>query len=61
MQKFWLFVLVLTSSVAVAQFRQPSALQQRIIEIMRSDIRTDAERARDRNRQAPQVLRPEGW
>jgi predicted methyltransferase len=56
MQRIWIFALMLVSSVAVAQPGPPSELQQRIIEIMQSDIRTDAERARDRNRQAPQVL-----
>lgn len=56
MQRIWLIALGLTASAAVAQFAPPSALQQRVMEIMRSDIRTDAERARDRNRQAPQVL-----
>jgi predicted methyltransferase len=47
---------MLVSCGVAAQTGQPSALQQRIVEIMRSDIRTDAERARDRNRQAPEVL-----
>jgi len=45
------------SATALAQFGgPPSELQQRVIEAMQSDIRTDAERARDRNRQAPQIL-----
>jgi predicted methyltransferase len=56
MRRIWLLALVIVSPAAYAQFGQPSALQQRINEIMQSDIRTDAERARDRNRQAPQVL-----
>lgn len=56
MQRIWIVGLLLFSSSALAQFGQPSAFQQRIQEIMNSDIRTDDERARDRNRQAPQVL-----
>jgi predicted methyltransferase len=56
MRTICLLSLILLSTTASAQFGQPSALQQRIIEIMQSDIRTDAERSRDRNRQAPQVL-----
>jgi predicted methyltransferase len=56
MRTIWLLSLTLLSSIANAQFGQPSPLQQRIIEIMQSEIRTDAERERDRNRQAPQVL-----
>ena len=56
MRKIRVFVLTLVSSAAIAQFGPQSELQQRIAEIMQSDIRTDAERARDRNRQAPQVL-----
>ena len=51
-----LLTLSLFCLSAAAQPGQPSALQQRIVEIMQSDIRSDAERARDRNRQAPQVL-----
>lgn len=49
---------MLASQIATAQFgRPPSALQQRIFEIMQeSEIRTEAERARDSNRQAPQIL-----
>jgi predicted methyltransferase len=50
-----LALLVMPS--AFAQFGPQSAFQQRIAEIMQSSpIRTDDERARDRNRQAPQVL-----
>ena len=56
MRRISLLTLCLVSLSAAAQFGQPSALQQRINEIMQSDIRTDAERARDQNRQAPQVL-----
>ncbi len=49
--------LSLWSMHASAQFgQQQSEIEQRVSEAMRSDIRTDAERARDRNRQAPQVL-----
>lgn len=51
-----LVLFTLLSSIANAQFAQISPLQQRVMEIMQSEIRTDAERARDRNRQAPQVL-----
>ena len=51
-----LLALLLVSPAALAQFGPPSALQRQVIEIMQSDIRSDAERARDRNRQAPQVL-----
>ena len=56
MRRISLLALSLISFAAFAQFGPPSPLQQRIIEIMQSDIRTDAERARDQNRQAPQVL-----
>mgnify|MGYP001818244078 CR=1 FL=1 len=56
MHRIRVFALLLISTGAIAQFGPPSELQQRIMEIMQSDIRTDAERARDRNRQAPQVL-----
>lgn len=34
----------------------PGEIRQRVTEAMQSEIRTDEERARDRNRQAPQVL-----
>jgi predicted methyltransferase len=56
MRRISLFALLLVTVAAWAQFRQLSPLQQRVVEIMQSDIRTDAERARDGNRQAPQVL-----
>ena len=47
----------LLSASGFAQFGAPqSELQRQVVEAMQSDIRTDAERARDRNRQAPQVL-----
>ena len=43
--------------VALGQFGQPtSPLQQSIYAAMQSEIRSDAERARDRNRQPMQVL-----
>ena len=51
-----LFLITLVASPALAQFGQPSPFQQRVLEAMQSEIRTDEERARDRNRQAPQVL-----
>jgi len=56
MRLVFLIALSFASSFALAQFGPPSAFQQRVQEIMQSEIRTDDERARDRNRQAPQVL-----
>lgn len=56
MRRISLLALSLVSFAAAAQLDEPGTLQQRINQIMQSDIRTDAERARDRNRQAPQVL-----
>jgi predicted methyltransferase len=56
MRSAFLMVLVLASPLAIAQFPPPSPFQQRVMEAMQSEIRTDEERARDRNRQAPQVL-----
>jgi predicted methyltransferase len=48
---------LLVSQLATAQFgAPPSELQQSVMEAMRSDMRTDQERARDRNRQPAQVL-----
>lgn len=41
---------------AYAQFAPPSEFQQRVFEVMESDIRTDEERARDANRQPAEVL-----
>jgi predicted methyltransferase len=52
-----LIMFVIAAPLASAQFGQPpSPLQQAVIAAMQSEIRTDAERARDQNRQAPQVL-----
>jgi predicted methyltransferase len=48
-------LLAVTSS-SIAQFDPPSAFQQRVLEVMQSEIRTEEERARDRNRQPAQVL-----
>ena len=56
MRPAFLTLLIVLSSAASAQLGQPSPFQQRVLEIMQSEIRTDEERARDRNRQAPQVL-----
>ena len=50
-------IFSLLSQLGFAQFGQPaSPLQQRVLAAMQSEIRTDAERARDRNRQPAQVL-----
>lgn len=51
-----LTVLALFSQLALAQFGPPSAFQQRVFEVMQSDIRTEEERSRDANRQPAQVL-----
>jgi predicted methyltransferase len=56
MRLAFIAVTALLITPAYAQFGQPSAFQQRVTEVMQSDIRTDEERARDRDRQAPQVL-----
>jgi len=49
--------LFCVSELVLAQFGQPqSPLQQRVSEAMQSEIRTDTERARDRNRLPAQVL-----
>ena len=51
----FLTILVLPG-LALAQFGPRSPFQERVFEAMQSEIRTDEERARDRNRQAAQVL-----
>lgn len=56
MQRVLLFIAFTIPLAVAGQPAPPTPFQQEILEIMRSDIRTDAERARDRNRQAPQVL-----
>lgn len=48
--------LALLAPLAVAQFPPPSPFQQRVLEVMQSDLRTDEERARDQERQPAQVL-----
>jgi predicted methyltransferase len=49
-------ILALACAPALAQFGPPSAFQQRVQEIMQSDLRTEEERARDQDRQPAQVL-----
>ncbi|MDE0005879.1 MAG: hypothetical protein OXQ29_24575 [Rhodospirillaceae bacterium] len=50
-------VIVMAFSVSYAQSgNAPNELQQAVFEAMQSEIRTEAERARDRNRQPVQVL-----
>jgi len=56
MRRNWLLAAFLICCVAGAQPGPQTDLQRQIAEIMQSDIRTDEERARDRNRQAPEVL-----
>ena len=57
MRLMFFVVLTVISPLAFAQFGQPpSPLQQQVFAAMQSEIRTDAERARDRNRQPAQVL-----
>lgn len=51
-----LAALTLLSPLTYAQFAPPSPFQQRVLEVMESDIRTDEDRARDRERQPAQVL-----
>lgn len=52
-----LTALALISPLALAQFGQPpSPLQQAVLAAMQGELRTDEERARDRNRQPAQVL-----
>jgi predicted methyltransferase len=46
----------LASSLSFAQPPPPSPFQQRVLEIMESDVRTAEDRARDRERQPHQVL-----
>jgi predicted methyltransferase len=48
--------LALLSPLAVAQFAPPSPFQQRVLEVMQNELRTDEERARDSERQPAQVL-----
>lgn len=49
-------VLAFLSQLAHAQPAPPSAFQQRVLEVMEGELRTEEERARDRNRQPAQVL-----
>jgi predicted methyltransferase len=50
-------ILLLAAPVSYAQFGGPqNELQQAVTEAMQSEIRTEQERARDRNRQPAQVL-----
>jgi len=50
-------LILVTTTAAVAQpGGAGSEIRQLVIAAMQSDIRTDAERARDSNRQAPEVL-----
>ena len=57
MRLAFFIVLIVAAGITFAQFGQPpSPLQQAVFEAMQSEIRTDEERARDRNRQPAQVL-----
>ena len=47
---------LLTAATAGAQPANPTPFQQRVIEAMQGEIRTDAERARDANRMPAEVL-----
>ncbi len=49
-------ICVFLAAPAMAQPGPASEFQQRVMEVMQSDIRTDEERARDANRQPAQVL-----
>jgi predicted methyltransferase len=52
-----LLALSMATPISFAQFGGPaSELQRSVLEAMQSEIRTEAERARDRNRQPAQVL-----
>ncbi len=57
MRSAFFTILALISSSALAQFGPPpSPLQQAVMQVMKSEIRTDEERGRDRERQPAQML-----